>query len=112
MRRSSEPLWWIPFAGGMMMDAMVAPALIVITGILVPAGIVAPDKLLAFLVHPLTRLVLFVFAAATFFHAAHRLRFALGDLGLKSLKPQLGFICYGLAIIGSIVAALVALGVL
>ena len=34
------------------------------------------------------------------------------DLGLKSLKPQLGVICYGLAIVGSIVAALVALGVL
>ena len=27
MRRSNEPLWWIPFAGGMMLDAMLAPAL-------------------------------------------------------------------------------------
>src|SRR3954454_20936006 len=112
MRRSSEPLWWIPFAGGMMMDAMLAPALIVITGILVPFGLVAPDRLQGFLWHPLVRLVLFVFVAATFFHAAHRLRYALGDLGLKSIKPQLGFICYGGAVLLSIVAALVALGIL
>src|SRR3954454_2150397 len=112
MRRSSEPLWWIPFAGGMMMDAMLAPALIVITGILVPFGLVAPDKLQGFLVHPLVRLVLFVFVAATFFHAAHRLRYAFADLGLKSLKPYLGAIFYGGAIVGSLIALLIAVGVI
>jgi fumarate reductase subunit D len=112
MRRSNEPLWWIPFAGGMMADAMLAPALILITGFLIPLGMIDPARFQAALAHPLGRLVVFGFASLTFFHAAHRLRFALGDLGLKSMKPALGVICYGAAIIGTIIAALIALRVL
>ena len=111
-RRSSEPLWWIPFAGGMMADAFLIPALVIVTGLLVPFGLLAPDRLQGWLVHPLGRAALFVLCSLTFFHAAHRLRFALADLGLKPLGPALAFVCYGGAILGTVLAALVALGIL
>lgn len=110
MKRSNEPLWWLPFAAGMMLDAMVAPALIVITGILVPFGLIESDRLQALLLHPLIRALLFVMISATFFHAAHRLRFALPDIGLKALKPVLPFLFYGGAIVGTLLTAVVAFG--
>jgi hypothetical protein len=47
-----------------------------------------------------------------FFHAAHRLRFTLADLGLKGLGPLLGILCYGGAIVGTLIAGAVALGLL
>jgi fumarate reductase subunit D len=112
MKRSNEPIWWIPFAGGMMADAMLAPALILITGFLIPLGLLSPERLHGMLTHPLIRILFFAFISLTFFHAAHRLRFALGDLGLRSIKPALGVICYGSAIVGTIVAALVTFNVI
>lgn len=103
----------MPFAGGMMADAFIMPALILITGFLVPLGIIAPDNLRAWLIHPLGRAALFVLISLTFLHAAHRLRYALVDLGFKPLDRFLPFACYGLlGIGGTILAALVALGVI
>jgi len=112
MRRSSEPLWWLPFAGGMMVDALTMPALVVITGLLIPLGIVNADELRVLLLHPLTRFVLFVIVSLTFFHAAHRLRYALVDLGFRALKPVMGLLCYGGAAALTLWAAAVALGVI
>lgn len=109
MRRSNEPLWWLPFSAGMMLDALAMPALIVITGILVPLGL-AGGGLQGLISHPLIRAGLFVLISLTFFHAAHRLRFALVDLGLKGAKNALGFLLYGGAIVGTLVAAAVAVG--
>jgi len=112
MRRSNEPLWWVPFAGGMMIDAMVIPALIVITGILLPFGIIDVESIRQLLLHPLTRAAMFVIISLTFFHAAHRLRFALPDLGLRALKPVLGFILYGGAILATLVTGAIALQII
>src|SRR5207244_2577801 len=90
--RSREPMWWLPFSGGMMIDALAIPALVVITGILLPFGLINAEGWRNLLVHPLARLVIFVIAAFSFFHAAHRLKFTLIDLGLKKAKTALGFI--------------------
>jgi fumarate reductase subunit D len=103
-KRSNEPLWWIPFAGGMMVDALAMPALILITGFLVPIGLVSPDHLRAIIDHPLGRLVMLVVIAMTFFNAAHRLRFVIPDLGFRALSPILPFLCYGGAIAGTLAA--------
>ena len=111
MRRSNEPLWWLPFSAGMMLDALAMPAIIVITGILIPLGL-AGGGLQGMLTHPLVRAGLFVLISLTFFHAAHRLRFALVDLGLKGAKHALGFILYGGAIVGTLVAAGVVVGLI
>jgi succinate dehydrogenase subunit D len=112
MRRSNEPLWWLPFAAGMGIDAMVIPALVVITGIFIPLGLVNPEGLRGFLLHPLVRAGLFVVVSLSFFHAAHRLRFTLIDLGLKGADAALSVVCYGAAILGTLAAAAVALGLL
>ncbi len=109
-RRSNEPMWWLPFSGGMMVDAMVIPALVIITGALVPLGLVSEETLRGLLSHILGRLFVFVVVALSLFHAAHRLRFTLIDLGLKSVKGPIGVVMYGSAIVGTLVAGAAAFG--
>jgi fumarate reductase subunit D len=107
-RRSNEPLWWAPFSAGMMVNAMVMPALIIITGVLLPVGFVRVEGLREFLNIPLVRAAVFVLVALTFVHAAHRMRFTLVDLGLKGQKGPLAVICYGAAVVGTLIAAYIA----
>jgi fumarate reductase subunit D len=111
-RRSNEPLFWLPFSGGMMLDALLAPALVIATGILVPMGLISPEHLRSLLLHPIIRLILFALIALTFIHAAHRTRFVLFDLGLKGATGLVAAVCYGLALIGIVVAGGVALGMI
>ncbi len=108
MPRSNEPLVWAPFSAGMMVDALFLPALVVTTGVLVPLGWASEDTLAAIFSHVLARAAVFVLVALSLFHAAHRLRFALVDLGLKPLKGFLGIVFYGGALAGSALAAAVA----
>lgn len=113
MARSNEPLVWAPFSAGMMVDALLVPALIVVTGILIPLGVYpGPDRLQALVNHPVTRLFLFVVISLSFFHWAHRFRFTLVDIGLKAAGTAIAVLCYGAAVAGTVVAGLVALHVL
>ena len=57
--------------------------------------------------HPLARLYCFVLISLPLFHWAHRFRFTLIDLGLKSISTLLAVLCYGAAIIGTVVTAVV-----
>jgi fumarate reductase subunit D len=110
--RSLEPFWWALFSAGGMLAAMFLPVLIVITGILIPFGLV-PDAALAYervygvLGHPLVRLLLLALLALPLFHAAHRILHTLGELGLRRSKSTLAVLCYGSAILGTIVTAAV-----
>ena len=63
----------------------------------------------AVLNHPLSRLVLFVLISLSLFHAAHRIRYILVDLGLKAAREFIALSCYGSAIVGSVLTALLAL---
>jgi fumarate reductase subunit D len=110
MARSNEPLVWAPFSAGMMLDAMVVPALVVITGVLVPLGMVSEQTLAGLLSHVLTRLFVFVLVALSLFHAAHRIRFVLVDLGLKSMHGAIAVVMYGGAVVGTLLAAAAAFG--
>ncbi len=106
MARSNEPLWWGPFSAGMMVGALFVPALIVITGFLLPY--LRPDE--AGDAHDLfdgwlMRLLLLVVISLSLFHWAHRFRYVLFDLGLKSGKMAVAVVCYGLAIVGTLVTA-------
>jgi fumarate reductase subunit D len=112
MKRSNEPLWWMPFSAGLMADALIMPALIVVTGIMVPFGVLPVDKLGGLLQNPIIRIGLFILISLTFFHAAHRLRYAIPDMGLRPLKPLMPFLCYGGAIVGTVFAALITFGVI
>lgn len=105
MARSNEPLFWAPFSGGMMLDALFVPALVIITGLLVPAGLVEAESLRGLLDSPIARVLVFALVALTLFHAAHRVRFTLIDLGMKFLKGPAGLLLYLAALGGSALAA-------
>src|SRR5438477_250404 len=79
--------------------------IILITSIFAKAGLVQPGKLFDIFGHPLGRLFLFVVISLPLFHWAHRFRFTLVDLGLKALKGPIAILCYGAAMAGTLIAA-------
>lgn len=106
-----EPLAWLLFSSGGMVSALLIPVLLLLFGVAFPLGwLDAPDHagLLAVLRHPLTLLVLFGLCVLALFHWAHRFRYTLYDgLQLKRAAGLIIVLCYGGAIVGSIIAALV-----
>jgi fumarate reductase subunit D len=95
----------------MMIGALCVPALIVITGFLLPLLFRNDASSAQRLIHhPLTRLSLFVVISLSLFHWAHRFRYILFDLGLKASRTAVAAACYGAAIVGTVVAAVIALG--
>ena len=108
MRKSNEPLFWSLFSGGGMLLALLGPALIIVTGFLVPANTVGFTRLHSIFTNPVGRVVLFGVAALTFFHAAHRLRHVLIDVGLRRFSLPLAVTCYAAALAGTIWAGTVA----
>jgi fumarate reductase subunit D len=106
MARSNKPILWLPFAGGGLVAALIIPVLIVITGILVPLGVVRLpyDKMAAFAHNPLGKLMLFGTVALPAWHAAHRLRMTAHDLGLGD-GAAVKALCYGAAGILIVAAA-------
>jgi fumarate reductase subunit D len=104
MAKSNEPFWWALFGAGGMVAALLMPITIILTSITVAAGWITEQKLFDLLAHPLTKLYLFVLIAFPLFHWAHRFRFTLVDLGLKSARSAIAVLCYGSAILGSILA--------
>ena len=97
----TAPLFWLLFAGGGTASAMVLPALVLVTGIAVPAGWVSREDLISLLGDPLTRLVLVAVVFLFLFHWAHRFRYALVDLGLGAVGRQ-AWLFYGTASAGTL----------
>ena len=104
----TAPLLWLLFAAGGTASAMLLPALVIVTGVAVPAGWVSGDRLLSLLGNPVTRLVLVGVVFVFLFHWAHRFRYALVDLGFSKLGRQ-AWLFYGIALTGTALAALAAL---
>jgi len=112
MAKSNEPIWWSLFSAGGVVAAFLVPVLILITGIAWPLGLLPGDalqfaKMQALLSHPLTRVFCFVLISLPLFHWAHRFRFTLVDVGLKSIHTLVAVLCYGAAIAGTIAAAVI-----
>jgi fumarate reductase subunit D len=109
MAQSNKPLLWLPFAGGGLVAALIIPVLILITGVLMPLGLLPLpyEKMAAFAHNPLGKLILFAAVALPAWHAAHRLRMTAHDLGLGG-GAVVKALCYGSAGV-LIVAAAVAL---
>ena len=103
-----EPLLWLLFGAGGVMAALLIPILLLLFGVAFPLGWISPPDhahLLLVVGHPLTRLVLFFLCMSSLFHWAHRFRFTLYDgLQIKHLNEPISWLCYGSAIVGSIVA--------
>ena len=109
MRPSNEPFWWAMFSAGGMILALILPMLVIVTGFFIPAGSVEYDQLDALFNNPLVRLIIVGVAFLSFFHAAHRIRHTLKDLGLRSVATPLAVACYLAALAGTAWAALVVL---
>jgi len=105
MAKSNEPFWWALFGAGGMVAALFLPITVVVTSLLVATGLITSDQLWRLLNKPLVRVYLFFIISLPLFHWAHRFRFTLADLGLKSITGALAIACYGSAILGSVVAA-------
>ncbi len=105
MVKSNEPIWWSLFSAGGVVSAFCIPITIVVTGIAVPAGWISAEGLLELVGHPLSRLYLFVLISPSLFHAAHRFRHVLVDLGVRGVDTPLAVVCYGAAMLGTVVAA-------
>jgi fumarate reductase subunit D len=102
--RTAEPFLWTLFSAGGVVAALLVPIHVLLFGIAFP---LAPsyDRLLTLIHNPLVRLYLLVFCTLPLFHAAHRLRFTLYDgLQIKHLNELINPICYGGAVLGSVVA--------
>ncbi|MDX1468677.1 MAG: fumarate reductase subunit FrdD [Acidimicrobiia bacterium] len=104
----TAPLFWLLFAAGGTASAMLLPAMVIISGIAVPAGWVSEANLAELLRNPVSRIVLVGLCFLFLFHWAHRFRYALVDLGLRRLGNQ-AWLFYGLAIGGTVLAGLGAL---
>jgi len=97
---------------GGLVAALIAPVLILITGVLVPLGFstLHYETIAAFAHNPIGKLILFGAVALPSWHAAHRLRMTAHDLGLGggfAIKAA----CYGTAGL-LILAAAIALVVI
>ena len=103
-----EPFLWMLFSAGGMMAALLIPILLFLFGLAFPLGWISPPDhahLLSVLRHPLTRIVLFLLCVLSLFHWAHRFRYTLYDgLQIKQLNELINSLCYGGAIVGSILA--------
>jgi fumarate reductase subunit D len=108
-RTSLEPLLWTLFSAGGVVAALLVPVHLFVFGLAIPLGWISPpgqDHLFALLQHPLTRLYLFLLCMLGLFHAAHRFRYTLYDgLQIKHLNEVINVLCYGGAIVGSLLAA-------
>jgi len=112
MASSNKPVIWALFAAGGTMAAFLAPALILITCIAVPLGLLPAETLSyehvsGLLQHPFSKLISFGVLFVIIWHAAHRIRITAHDLGIHRDKLVM-IICYGIAVLGSLIA-LVAL---
>ena len=114
-KRSNEPFLWMLFSAGGVAAALLIPIHLFLFGLAFPLGwLEAPgyDGLLALVRHPVTRLYLFVLCTLGLFHWAHRFRYTLYDgLQIKHLNEIINTLCYGGAILGTVVAAYLILGI-
>ena len=110
-RRPIEPLLWLLFSGGGVVAGLLGPILLLLFGLAFPLGWVDPPSYAALhdlFSNPLTRLVLFGLCVLALFHFAHRFRYTLWD-GLQLKHGVITVACYGTAIVGSVLAAVLLL---
>ena len=114
-RRRVEPLVWLMFSAGGVLAAVLLPSLALLFGLAFPLGWLDPpdhQHLLAVVSHPLTLVVLLGLFVLMLVHSAHRFRYTLYDgLQIKA-RRTVAVLCYGVAAVGSVAAAVVLVSVL
>jgi fumarate reductase subunit D len=115
-KRSNAPVFWLLFGAGGMLSALLGPALVFITGIAVPLGIIfVPDlmnyaNMQVFARNWAGKALVFAVISLFLWHAVHRIFHSLHDLGVH---PGLGakLACYGPALLGTLIAGYVLIAV-
>jgi len=111
---SVEPFWWFLFAAGGTVAALFLPVHILVHGILAPLDLVSKEalsyeRMIGWVSNPIAKLYLLVIIVFPLFHAAHRIKFTIVDLGWKVSTATLSVVCYGSAALAT-GAALAILG--
>ena len=101
-----EPFWWGLFSAGGVVAALLVPIHVFVDGLAVPLGLmdesaVSFKRLSSLLVHPAAKVYLFVLVILPLFHAAHRVRFSLYELGVRDFQISMDLLCYGGAVVGT-----------
>jgi fumarate reductase subunit D len=109
MARSDEPFWWTLFSAGGVVAALAMPVTILITSIGVATGWLSENRFLELLRNPLVRVYLFLLISLPLFHWAHRFRYTLVDLGVKTARSTIAWLCYGTAVVGTFCALILLL---
>jgi fumarate reductase subunit D len=110
-----EPMFWGLFSAGGFVAALLLPITVAILGIAFAAGWLPADALsyrrVADLVdRPLAKLYLLGLVSLPLFHWAHRFRYTVHhQFGVHGSKRLVAVACYGTAIAGAALAALVLL---
>ena len=103
-----EPFLWALFSLGGVVAAFLIPVHVFLFGLAFPLGWLTPpsyDSLAALARSPLTRLYLFVLCSLPLFHWAHRFKYTLYDgLQIKHLNEVINTLCYGGAVVGTVLA--------
>jgi fumarate reductase subunit D len=115
MARSHKPVVWALFAAGGTFAAFVTPVMIVVTGLavtfgLLPAEALAFERVLAMVQHPAGKGLVFLAVLLPAWHAAHRLRITAHDFGIRADTAVMA-VCYGLAALATLIAAVALLRV-
>ncbi len=116
MKRSNEPVFWSLFGAGGVLSALVGPALILVTGLLVPAGIWLPndamsfERMQQFAGNWLGKLAILVVISLFLWHGMHRIYHSFHDLGLH-VGTGAKVASYGVALVGTLLAAWLVLSI-
>jgi fumarate reductase subunit D len=105
---SNDPFFWAFFGAGGTLTAFLSPVMILITGILVPIGLLGSnamsyERMLAFVGNPLIKLILLAVIFLSLWHAGHRIYFTAHELGVHP-STGLKVACYGVSVIVTLVA--------
>jgi fumarate reductase subunit D len=110
-----EPMFWGLFSAGGFVAALLLPVTVAILGIAYAAGwlpveALSYERVAGLVGHPLAKLYLLALVALPLFHWAHRFRYTVHhQFGVHGLKRLVAVACYGTAIAGAALAALVLL---
>ena len=112
-----EPFWWGMFSLGGVVAALLVPIHIFLAGLAVPLGLLEPEifgyeNMRDLIAHPLVKVYLFVLVVLPLYHAAHRVRFSLYELGVREFRISMDFLCYGGALVGTAVTAYILIKIL
>jgi len=111
MAKSDKPVVWSLFAAGGTLAALLAPVLALLLLLVAlgrPPELFAYAAMQAFASHWLASLVLFAVITLFLWHAAHRLRITLHDLGLRR-DHAAAVLLYTAAAAGTVLTAIVLL---